>query len=106
MLVAAAERLQAAVRPVDLVARLGGDEFAVVLADGTDRNAASVVAGRVGKTLDRPFAIGNRRIRVGASVGIAHYPEAGETDVALIAAADRSMYHVKQSKLGVVGAVD
>lgn len=105
VLVAVAERLQAAVRPADLVARLGGDEFAVVLADGTDRNTASVVADRVAKALDQPFPIGEHRIRVGASIGIAHYPQAGETDVELIAAADLSMYQVKRAKPGAIGAV-
>ncbi|MGY1633388.1 diguanylate cyclase domain-containing protein [Geodermatophilus sp. SYSU D01186] len=98
VLVQAARRLQAAVRPGDTVARLGGDEF-VVLCPGLDcAHAARSVADRVTASFDAPLtdARGGRH-RVGVSVGVA-VCDAGDTPETALAAADAAMYRVKSAR--------
>jgi len=91
-----AARLTAAVRVADVVARLGGDEF-VVLIEG---RAAAANAARVGRKIELacalPFDIGSHRIKSGASIGIAVYPQDGANAQALMKNADTAMYHAKQ----------
>nr|WP_315257846.1 EAL domain-containing protein [uncultured Duganella sp.] len=92
-----AARLTAAVRVADIVARLGGDEF-VVLIEG---KAASANAARVGHKIEMacalPFEIGGNRLKTGASIGIALYPEDGVNAQALMKNADTAMYHAKKN---------
>lgn len=86
-----------------LVARLGGDEFAILLYDRTDTpDDAEAVAGRIIKNLKRPFPIGGIEVRLGASIGIARYPEDGEDGHALLRAADVAMYQAKRQAIGVL----
>ncbi|MEO7513161.1 MAG: EAL domain-containing protein [Gemmatimonadaceae bacterium] len=66
-----AERLLNATRGSDLVARLGGDEFAILLEHVPDDRHAIVVAERIIRSLGAPFALRERTVTVGASVGIA-----------------------------------
>jgi diguanylate cyclase (GGDEF)-like protein len=91
-----AARLTAAVRVADVVARLGGDEF-VVLIEG---RAAAANAARVGRKIELacalPFDIGSHRLKSGASIGIAIYPQDGANAQALMKNADTAMYHAKQ----------
>src|SRR3954454_519781 len=69
VLIAAAARIQAMVRPEDLVGRLGGDEFAVF--QMTSRDEVQMIARRFVGALAEPYGIDGRTIRVSASVGIA-----------------------------------
>ncbi len=92
-----AARLRAAVRSNDLIARLGGDEFAILQSQTKDLSAT--VAERVIETLRQPFEIDDRRVTIGASVGIAVLP-AGAAIVSpdlLIAAADAALYEAKRA---------
>ena len=69
-----AERLLQHAPPHSLVARLGGDEFAILLHHndtGADTTEAQALASRLVTALSRPYQIKERRLRVGASVGIA-----------------------------------
>lgn len=86
------------VRETDTVARLGGDEFVILLWDIADRRAAERVADKIRSVFSRSPGLvdgGKALPVVGTSVGIAVYPEDGETAVELLRAADRSMYHDK-----------
>ena len=89
-----ASRLRNAVRGDDVITRFGGDEFVLLLnlarvADGT------IVADKLLRVLGDPFAIGEQRVRISASIGAAFYPlDGGDVDK-LIAVADSAMYRAK-----------
>jgi predicted signal transduction protein with EAL and GGDEF domain len=83
------------------VARLGGDEFAVLLPN-TPSTAAQGVAARVTATLDQPLEIEGQNVDIGASVGIATFPEHGSDAAALLREADVAMYAAKRSHTGVM----
>ena len=102
LLKAIASRLTARLRREDTVARLGGDEFAMVLADAIKPATESQrIGNELIDSLREPFALdcrgGTVDVRVGASVGIAQFPEHGEDADALIIAADTAMYRAKRS---------
>jgi diguanylate cyclase (GGDEF)-like protein/PAS domain S-box-containing protein len=81
------------------VARLGGDEFAVLLPH-TSRLGAIVAAERILKTFGQPFSIQGQSLEVGASIGIALYPEHGPDAETLLQHADVAMYDAKRGRSG------
>jgi diguanylate cyclase (GGDEF)-like protein len=91
-----AERLQAAIRPEDTAGRLGGDEFAILLDDVDEEHAANVAA-RALASLEAPFVLPQRQIRIGGSIGIAHSSAGLTRSTDLLRAADIAMYHAKES---------
>lgn len=95
-----ADRLRACVRETDCVARLGGDEFVVVLSHIQTGERAGQVADKIRASIRAPVPIGGRDVAVGASLGIALYPDDG-TDVAtLLRCADSALYHAKETGRG------
>ena len=100
VLVEAARRLQLAVRASDSVARLGGDEFAVSIESLSDRNDAIRTAERIVADFTSPFLVDGRAFYVGASVGIAIYPESGPDLSVLLQHADAAMYEAKRTGSG------
>ncbi|WP_160286915.1 diguanylate cyclase domain-containing protein [Pseudomonas knackmussii] len=101
VLVEVAGRLRDTVRSSDLVARLGGDEFVIVL--WRTGNAAQVaqVRDKLERHLGAPLAtlrehVGERQVRVGAAVGVAIYPQDGDSIEGLLKHADKGMYRDKQ----------
>ena len=95
----AAPRLQSVLRASDTVARLGGDEFAVVLREA-DEQGAIEVGRKLLKVLAAPLTVGEQTVVIGASIGIAVYPEHGEEGKTLLRSADHAMYAAKRGKLG------
>jgi diguanylate cyclase (GGDEF)-like protein len=106
------KRINQAVRPGDTVARLGGDEFAIALPQA-DRSEARKVAESIKKSLKENPVEGDElnqelksmqedpieydsSIDVGASIGIAVYPEDGGDDQTLLRRADIAMYAAKR----------
>jgi len=84
-------------RQSDLPARPGGDEFAVLLPE-TPATAAAIVAERIRKTVhERSVLIGESRVNVSLSIGIADL-DAGRTEKPedLVALADEALYAAKQ----------
>lgn len=81
----------------DLAGRLGGDEFIVVIREqAIDRAGFTRVAEDLLQIISLPLELaGGVTVTIGASIGIACYPEHGETAAALLQAADRAMYVVK-----------
>lgn len=100
LLAEVAERLAAQVRAEDTVARLGGDEFALVLSDVAGPAATGLVVRKLLAALEAPVECCGDEVVVGASVGIAIYPDDGSNGDALMKAADTAMYRVKHGGKG------
>ena len=96
VLVGLAERFLADSDPQHTVARMGGEEF-VFLLEGADEAEARHYASRLLPDLSRPFEISDAVISVGASIGIAMYPEGGASGQELMRNADRAMYTAKMA---------
>jgi diguanylate cyclase (GGDEF)-like protein len=92
-----ARRLRGLVRDSDIVARPGGDEFVVVLAGLDAESNALTVAGKILETLSEPLVIEGNTLRVTPSIGIALFPQDGDTPGELMKNADTAMYHAKAS---------
>lgn len=90
-----ARRLRGVVRAADTVGRLGGDEFVVVLHETQDAAAAAHVAEKIIAAFVPPVRVGPHELRASTSIGIALYPEDGDTAPALLKCADAAMYHAK-----------
>jgi diguanylate cyclase (GGDEF)-like protein len=95
MLLAVADRLRATVRAADTVARLGGDEFIILIEDVDGLDAVAMVARKIIESLAHPVWYQEQSLAVGASIGIAIYPQDGATTTAVIASADQAMYRAK-----------
>lgn len=91
-----ASRLSSSLRRGDTLARLGGDEFTVLLPDIADAEDAEVIARKILCALEEPFQLDHGEFRATASVGIAIYPQDGESAEALTQHADLAMYQVKR----------
>jgi diguanylate cyclase (GGDEF)-like protein/PAS domain S-box-containing protein len=96
-----ARRLQSTLRAGDTVARLGGDEFAVLLPT-SDMVNARMVAGKLLRGLALPFVIEERDLEIGASIGIALFPEHGTDAETLLRRADVALYAAKRGDTGLV----
>ena len=79
------------------VARYGGDEFTVILNQISNAQDVSRVAQSIVEELTRPFTAKRETVMIGASVGIALYPEHSESADALVRIADKAMYEVKHA---------
>lgn len=90
-----ARRLEASVRAADTVARFGGDEFVIVIEGIKSLESAEAVAAKILVELSLPFMVGTETARIGGSIGVAVYPEAGRTAESLLRAADLAMYEAK-----------
>jgi diguanylate cyclase (GGDEF)-like protein/PAS domain S-box-containing protein len=98
---AVADRLRTQLRASDTVARLGGDEFAMVLLGVDGEQGAAQAAAKVLAAFEAPFEVEGRTLRIGASVGIAIYPDHGADADTLVRRADSAMYAAKRSGRGL-----
>jgi len=102
LLRAIAGRLLEALRRSDTVARLGGDEFVLLMGDPESASQAFATAERIGRRLAEPYILNVPElletlvVEIGASIGVAHYPDDARTDDALLKVADAAMYAAKQ----------
>lgn len=94
------QRLEDCMRDSDTIARLGGDEFAIV-APNTSSEQARIFAEKIATTINQVFSIQQQNLYVGASIGVATFPEHGEDAINLIKHADIAMYVAKQNNLDV-----
>lgn len=92
-----ARRLLPCVRETDGLTRFGGDEFVVLLEGVSDREAGPNMARKVLEALSRPVTLDDAVLPVGASIGIACFPDHGDTGEALIRSADAAMYTAKRA---------
>jgi diguanylate cyclase (GGDEF)-like protein/PAS domain S-box-containing protein len=97
-------RLLHLVRPVDAVARLGGDEFAVVLSSVRCIEDAGKVAEEIVDMARQPFSLGETKVSIGASVGVAC--DAGGGWKSLVESADAMAYRAKAAGRGGFALAD
>lgn len=91
-----AQRLKSVVRHTDTVARLGGDEFVMILHHIEHTEDATLIAEKALFTMGECITLDTGdRVEVGASIGIAIWPDHGKTSDDLLNAADRAMYQSK-----------
>jgi diguanylate cyclase (GGDEF)-like protein/PAS domain S-box-containing protein len=100
VLTAIARRLDGSVREADTVARLGGDEFAVLAHDLRSVEDAQELAAKLGRRLDEPLVVRDMRLNIGASIGIALFPNHADDGTTLLQRADVAMYEAKHLNQG------
>ena len=91
-----AQRFRQVLRDEDIVARLGSDEFAIAIADIASQTHVGLVVEKLLGSLDAPFLVDSFDLGIGASVGIAMFPDDGINADALLQCADIAMYKVKR----------
>lgn len=91
-----ARRISQCVRDTDTVARLGGDEFVVLLDRACLIGDAEVVADKIRTELCNEICVRDLQLWITPSIGIAVYPEHGDTAQQLIKYADEAMYLMKK----------
>lgn len=112
ILIQVSERLKSIVRSQGLnfkestselelnLARLGGDEFTVFIQNLKSSEDANHIADNILQELERDFILGNKNIKISASIGIAVYPDSAVTPNALLQMADVAMYRAKAEGRG------
>lgn len=97
----AAERLTSRLRQTDMISRPGGDEFTVVLEDADDPQDCARVAADILDILSEPFDLySGLTITIGASIGIALFPEHGTNHHDLLQNVDSALYLAKNEGRG------
>jgi len=97
LLVGVGRSLGSVLREPDTLGRLGGDEFAIVLPD-TDRESIATVVDKLQAALREPIRVDHNSFSVGASMGVALYPDHGEDASSLLKCADVAMYSAKRTR--------
>lgn len=101
LLIEVARRLQGRLRGEDVAARLGGDEFVVLQTDlsrGEEaaQRTAETLANDIRRLLVAPYLIQGHELHISTSIGIAVFPDDGETPEDVLKHADAAMYKAKE----------
>jgi len=83
------------------LSRLGGDEFSVFVPNIQDPAFCTELAQAILSEIERDFVLGNKLIKIGASIGIASYPESASQPHALLQMSDVAMYRAKTDGRGI-----
>lgn len=102
VLLMVANRLQDLVRNEDMVSRWGGDEFVCLLLEVKHESDMVLLAEKMVNCIAEPCRFGGVELSIRASIGIATYPEDGDTPESLFKNADKAMYKAKGTASGVV----
>jgi diguanylate cyclase (GGDEF)-like protein len=97
LLKAVAQRLKLILRESDHVARLGGDEFTIIIERVHSKEDIIPSLERIHQELKQPFDLGSQTVLTTASIGVALYPDHGNTAEALLKNADIAMYEAKRN---------
>lgn len=92
-----AARMQSVLRRTDCVGRVGGDEFMLLLAEVGTHEAALGVAEKLRQALLEPFAIDGKAMFISSCIGLAFYPDHGQSLHDICRQADHAMYLAKQA---------
>ena len=90
-----AQRLLNVVRESDTVCRQGGDEFLVLLPEWSAQESLEMLALKLLSEILKPCSVNGYQLTVSASIGIATYPDNGDSVDAIIQSADTAMYRAK-----------
>ncbi|MGO1462990.1 MAG: putative bifunctional diguanylate cyclase/phosphodiesterase [Marinobacter sp.] len=91
-----ASQLRHSLRRVDSLMRIGGDELAIIIEKVEDSLDITQIIRKVVSALDEPVSIGGQSVAVSASLGVATYPEAGNSPENLMRRANRAMFEAKR----------
>jgi diguanylate cyclase (GGDEF)-like protein len=94
-------RLAECVGPKGVVARLGGDEFAVLSGKTAEQESYIELANLLLEVMQEPLVVDEMSLEVGASIGIARFPDDGDDANQLLKCADIAMYAAKASQTGI-----
>jgi diguanylate cyclase (GGDEF)-like protein len=106
LMVSVAARLRALLRPGDRVVRWGGDEFVIVCTELANTAVAERLARQVIAALEEPFVLGQDRLTISASVGIAVADTSDPDPEELLRSADVAMYQAKAAGSGAFVVFD
>lgn len=93
LLCALAGRINGCLRTDDTLARIGGDEFAILASGIDDMADAEHIAQKIIAALNHPFSLSGHELFAAVSIGIAIYPQHGDSVESLLKNADIAMYH-------------
>jgi len=96
-----ADRILKTIRETDTAGRIGVDEF-IVIGDCLNGKQAEMIAQRIVKCMEKPIPVPVGVANIGASIGIALYPDNGSTPKVLVKVSDEAMYRAKKSGKGNV----
>lgn len=91
-----ADRLRQALRRVDSLMRIGGDEFAIIVEKVEDSLDITQIIRKVVNALNDPLVVDGHSVAISASLGVATYPEAGDSPETLLRRANRAMFEAKR----------
>jgi diguanylate cyclase len=95
LLIVTGGRIQAMLRDADTVARLGGDEFLILAPDVAGEVQVEEIAERLIKAVSEPANVNGHKVVARCSIGIALFPDNGDSVETLMANADNAMYQAK-----------
>tara|TARA_B100000745_G_scaffold189864_3_gene124686 strand:- start:2348 stop:4774 length:2427 start_codon:yes stop_codon:yes gene_type:complete len=92
-----AERMRKTMYPRDVVSRMGGDEFMILLKGIHNTADVDKISKRILANITEPFNLRDSSIELGCSLGVAIYPDDGQTPETLVRNADLALYHAKEN---------
>jgi len=95
VLVESARRLKLRIRESDFLSRVGGDEFTIMVRSMVDTQQIASLARDLIEVVSQPITINGRQFNIGASLGIAIFPDDATSSPELIKNADIAMYNAK-----------
>lgn len=97
MLITLSKRISRILGKENLLARIGGDEFVAIVEKKQDMDAIDVIVAEIASVIRDPIEIKEYSLNTSASIGIAKYPEDGQSRSMLLKHADSAMYLAKDS---------
>jgi diguanylate cyclase (GGDEF)-like protein/PAS domain S-box-containing protein len=100
LVVNTAQRIQKIIGEKATLARVGGDDFTVILPAIHDSVEIAQLAEQLIETLQESYSLDSRSIYLGGTIGIAIFPEDGNTSDALLKASETALYRAKENERG------
>ncbi|TVO67205.1 EAL domain-containing protein [Denitromonas ohlonensis] len=100
LLIAVAGRMMPHLRETDTISRQGGDEFVILLPELASAADAAHVCEKLQREMDEPVTLDGRSLRISVSMGVALFPDDGNSVETLLQKADVALYQVKNAGRG------